>query len=87
MNQVNTLFLCMDVILKVLRDFILKYISKEISQDIDGNEVLDICNLDNNDDSIEDIVNDCTLVNNTDQNDSDGDGIRDACDPDVDVEN
>jgi len=42
------------------------------------------CDLDDDNDSIEDLVDNCPSISNTDQSDIDNDGLGDVCDNDTD---
>ena len=52
--------------------------------DQDGDGIINQCDTDNDNDSIEDDVDNCPLAANTDQLDTNGDGLGDACDVDGD---
>jgi MYXO-CTERM domain-containing protein len=53
--------------------------------DTDGDGVPDRCDLDTDNDGIPDATDNCPLVPNPDQRDSDGDTLGDACDPTADL--
>lgn len=53
----------------------------------DGDGIGNACDLDDDNDAIEDIVDNCPLAYNDSQLDFDGDGQGDACDADVDGDN
>jgi hypothetical protein len=54
--------------------------------DADADSVGDICDSDDDNDGISDVVDNCPTVANPNQLDSDGDGLGDACDINGDVE-
>lgn len=53
----------------------------------DGDELGDICDLDDDNDNVPDTVDNCPLVFSIDQSDYDGDGLGDVCDLDDDNDN
>lgn len=52
--------------------------------DLDGDALGDICDPDDDGDTVGDEVDNCPVVANASQADTDGDGLGDACDPDDD---
>lgn len=52
--------------------------------DQDGDGIINQCDTDNDNDTIDDDVDNCPLLANTDQLDTNGDGLGDACDMDGD---
>ncbi len=55
-----------------------------VSPDTDGDEIGDACDVDDDNDGVLDVNDNCPLIANANQADNDGDGIGDACDPDDD---
>ena len=53
--------------------------------DNDGDQIGDVCDLDDDNDGVVDDKDNCTLIANPKQDDADGDGIGDSCDDDFDV--
>ena len=52
--------------------------------DVDQDGIGDVCDSDNDNDTIPDPADNCPLLPNTNQSDLDGDNIGDVCDPDTD---